>query len=317
MAEESAVTFDEVRARARARPTRAARRRPPPPRVVVAAFDARRGPLAVVRPSVVVVVVVVVVQNRNRASTNAHSPSSLPSPRRVPQSFRVRVLDAEKFDKTQALADGAKDFCEKVTRLNDIVKTVVDAVDAQARRRSIVARRRCRLIRSRLRLPSRGPSSFRPLPSSLPPSRALPADVARASFPFALNPRLDAGGAHRARETARGGEAEPGGVGGAFYTLVPIRPRSRGERRSLRTLPGASLRPPLAFNPRPRRLSTPLLTPFNSTPTFARMERPWRRRVGDARAPRRGRFDANDARSSTGCARSLTRWRACARSRRR
>ena len=44
---------------------------------------------------------------------------------------------------------------------------------------------------------------------------------------------------------------------GAFYTLVPIRPRSRGERRSLRTLPGASLRPPLAFNPRPRRLSTP------------------------------------------------------------
>ena len=56
---------------------------------------------------------------------------------------------------------------------------------------------------------------------------------------------------------------------GAFHlTLVPIRPRSRGERHSLRTLPGASLRPRLAFNPRPRRLSTPLLTPFNSTPTF-------------------------------------------------
>ena len=55
-----------------------------------------------------------------------------------------------------------------------------------------------------------------------------------------------------------------------LYTLVPIRPRPRGERRSLRTLPGASLRPsPLAgFNPdTPRRLSTPLLTPFNSTPT--------------------------------------------------
>ena len=48
-----------------------------------------------------------------------------------------------------------------------------------------------------------------------------------------------------------------GGEGGAFYTLVPIRPRRRGGRRSLRTLPGASLRPPLAFNPRPRRLSTP------------------------------------------------------------
>ena len=41
---------------------------------------------------------------------------------------------------------------------------------------------------------------------------------------------------------------------GAFYTLVPIRPRWRGERRSLRTFPGASLRTPLAFNPRPRRL---------------------------------------------------------------
>ena len=44
---------------------------------------------------------------------------------------------------------------------------------------------------------------------------------------------------------------------GAFYTLVTIRPRWRGERRSLRTLPGASLRPHLAFNPRHRRLSTP------------------------------------------------------------
>ena len=42
------------------------------------------------------------------------------------------------------------------------------------------------------------------------------------------------------------------------YTLVPIRPRWRGERRSLRTLlPGVSLRPHLAFNPdTPRRLST-------------------------------------------------------------
>ena len=61
---------------------------------------------------------------------------------------------------------------------------------------------------------------------------------------------------------------------GASRTLVPVRPRWRGERRSLRTFPGVSLRPALAFNPRPRRLSTPLLTPLNSTPTFARMERP-------------------------------------------
>jgi len=47
---------------------------------------------------------------------------------------------------------------------------------------------------------------------------------------------------------------------GTFYlTLVPIRPRRRGERRSLRTFsPGVSLRPPHGFNPdTPRRLSTP------------------------------------------------------------
>jgi hypothetical protein len=66
-----------------------------------------------------------------------------------------------------------------------------------------------------------------------------------------------------------------------LLTLVPIRPRSRGERQSLRTFPGVSLRPLLAFNPRPRHLSTPLLTPFNSTPTFARMERPSASRTGD------------------------------------
>ena len=45
---------------------------------------------------------------------------------------------------------------------------------------------------------------------------------------------------------------------GAFYlTLIPIRARRRGERRSLRTLPCDSLLPPLAFDHRPRRLSTP------------------------------------------------------------
>ena len=49
-------------------------------------------------------------------------------------------------------------------------------------------------------------------------------------------------------------------VSGASRALVlPIRPRRRGERRSLRTFPGVSLRPgSLAFNPdTPRRLSTP------------------------------------------------------------
>jgi hypothetical protein len=39
-----------------------------------------------------------------------------------------------------------------------------------------------------------------------------------------------------------------------LLVLVPIRPRPRGERRSLRTLPVVSLRPHLAFNARPRRL---------------------------------------------------------------
>jgi len=52
---------------------------------------------------------------------------------------------------------------------------------------------------------------------------------------------------------------------GAFYTLVPIRSRSRGERRSLRTFAGVSLRlPPRSI---PARDAFQLqLTPFNSTP---------------------------------------------------
>jgi hypothetical protein len=83
---------------------------------------------------------------------------------------------------------------------------------------------------------------------------------------------------------------------GAFYTLVPIRPRSRGERRSLRTLPGASLRPPLAFNPRPRCLSTPS-DAFELHPdvrlygtALSHRRRPPRRRRGDQsrRGDRRG-----------------------------
>lgn len=45
----------------------------------------------------------------------------------------MRVLDSEKFSKTQQLAESARDFCDKVSQLNDIVKTVVEAVDQQAR----------------------------------------------------------------------------------------------------------------------------------------------------------------------------------------
>jgi hypothetical protein len=48
-----------------------------------------------------------------------------------------------------------------------------------------------------------------------------------------------------------------GGSLGAFFTLVSIRPRSRGERRSLRTLPGVSLR----LGP---RFQSPTATPFNA-----------------------------------------------------
>ena len=62
------------------------------------------------------------------------------------------------------------------------------------------------------------------------------------------------------RREKQAAEAERGGrikTGAFYFTLVPIRPRRRGERRSLRTFAIVSLRPHLAFNPRPRRLSTP------------------------------------------------------------
>jgi len=52
--------------------------------------------------------------------------------------------------------------------------------------------------------------------------------------------------------------ADAPGKARSIFTLVPIRPRSRGERRSLRTLPDVSLRPLHGFNPDThRRLSTP------------------------------------------------------------
>jgi len=60
--------------------------------------------------------------------------------------------------------------------------------------------------------------------------------------------------------TTLGAQARP------VPTLVPVRPRWRGERRFLRTLlPGVSLRPgSLAFNARPRCVSTPSDAPPNS-----------------------------------------------------
>ena len=58
---------------------------------------------------------------------------------------------------------------------------------------------------------------------------------------------------------------------GAFYVhWSPYDRVRRGERRSLRTFAGVSLRPgSLAFNPRPYDAFQLQLTPFNSTPTFA------------------------------------------------
>jgi hypothetical protein len=43
------------------------------------------------------------------------------------------VLDSEKFNKARQLSSSAHDFCDKVAQLDDIVKTVVEAVDQQAR----------------------------------------------------------------------------------------------------------------------------------------------------------------------------------------
>jgi hypothetical protein len=60
---------------------------------------------------------------------------------------------------------------------------------------------------------------------------------------------------------------------GAFYTLVPIRPRWRGERRSLRTFPGGSLAHHTVSIPALGAFQLHL-TPFDSTPTFACMKRP-------------------------------------------
>ena len=90
---------------------------------------------------------------------------------------------------------------------------------------------------------TRDPPSRRPTP--LAPRRAAGARLPGG----AENPQGRGPGNLPAR-------AEGEAPSGAFYTLVPIRPRWRGERRSLRTFAVVSLRPHLAFNPRPRRLST-------------------------------------------------------------
>jgi len=96
------------------------------------------------------------------------------------------------------------------------------------------------------------------------PMRTL--DSFRIACPISML-KVDAEGAEHlvfygARETIRR----------VLLTLVPVRPRWRGERRSLRTLsPGDSLRPPpLGFNPdAPRCLSTPPTDAFQLHPDVA------------------------------------------------
>ena len=121
----------------------------------------------------------------------------------------------------------------------------ISSLDASPRRTPCARRRgRWRVVLSRP--PRRSSSERSRAPSSRGGGRGRV--VARRTATTATTASASAS---RWRATTVGASS------GAFYTLVPIRPRSRGERRSLRTFPGVSLRPPLAFNPRPRRLSTP------------------------------------------------------------
>ena len=106
------------------------------------------------------------------------------------------------------------------------------------------------------------------------PHRDLDADVADAAFFRAFVERA------RARDVpvavASFGAFET--IKGASHTLVPIRPRRRGERRSLRTFASVSIPALDAFELH--------LTPLNSTPTFAPTERPRDARDGRVRGAR-------------------------------
>jgi len=92
---------------------------------------------------------------------------------------------------------------------------------------------------------------------------------------------------------------------GAFYTLVPIRPRSRGERHSLRNLPGVSLSPPSLSIPALDAFQLQL-TPMNSrtkrsdgtrsvVETERRRRRDERRRRGRRRRGGRGAIPVDGA----------------------
>ena len=144
----------------------------------------------------------------------------------------------------------------------------------------IVRSRRVRRRRRRARLPR---PRLRPARRAEIPEEEAPRAVVRpARSGSGRRPVRDASA--RVYIARARGPAVAGGARCVLITPVPIRPRRRGERRSLRTFSpgGVSLRTSgsLAFNPdTPRRLSTPLLTPFNSTPkTSSRSTRPPPRR---------------------------------------
>uniref|UniRef100_A0A6T7WUZ9 Intraflagellar transport protein 20 n=1 Tax=Pyramimonas obovata TaxID=1411642 RepID=A0A6T7WUZ9_9CHLO len=46
--------------------------------------------------------------------------------------YRVRVLDPDRYAQTEQLKDECSSFTDKIQTLNSVVKTLVDAVDAQA-----------------------------------------------------------------------------------------------------------------------------------------------------------------------------------------
>ena len=47
------------------------------------------------------------------------------------QLYRVRVLDPDRYAQTERLKDECSSFTDKIQTLNSVVKTLVDAVDAQ------------------------------------------------------------------------------------------------------------------------------------------------------------------------------------------
>jgi len=193
-------------------------------------------------------------------------------------------------------ADGAAAFSRRRHRRRRVVAASRDAASSRARRD---ARDRARRFRRRRRRGDRGdrgvvddrkPKQSKPIVAAVARRGGPPTDEIAIAVAALLSPgRRSSGAAVRRRRHRRVRRPRVRGVvrdarvqarSVLLFTPVPIRPRRRGERRSLRTLPSVSLRPPPAFNPRPRRLSTPLLTPFNSTPTTAARTPP------TARSPR-------------------------------